>query len=141
MSEDSKMMLMCLIAFVLGYLVARMMRGNGLMVGGQRQMPISDGIFEKINLCKGNAWSTSQSRHGEVDHARHDKYYNTCDKIGNVLLGRDEFINENIQKYICSKDINDPTPKEKKKDEADIIYKTNYSGMKDRFLDIKCDNA
>ncbi len=32
MKEDS--MLMCLIAFVLGYLVARMMRGNGLMVGG-----------------------------------------------------------------------------------------------------------
>jgi hypothetical protein len=27
-------MLMCLIAFVLGYLVARMIRGNGLMVGG-----------------------------------------------------------------------------------------------------------
>ena len=33
MSEDS--MLMCLIAFVLGYLVGRMMRGNGLRVGGQ----------------------------------------------------------------------------------------------------------
>jgi hypothetical protein len=33
MSEDS--MLKCLIAFVLGYLVAHMMRGNGLMVGGQ----------------------------------------------------------------------------------------------------------
>lgn len=32
MKEDE--MLMCLIAFVLGYLVARMMRGNGLMVGG-----------------------------------------------------------------------------------------------------------
>ena len=32
MSEDS--MLKCLIAFVLGYLVARMMRGNGLSVGG-----------------------------------------------------------------------------------------------------------
>ena len=36
MSEDS--MLMCLIAFVLGFLVARMMRGNGLMVGGQGQL-------------------------------------------------------------------------------------------------------
>ena len=31
MSEDS--ILMCLIAFVLGYFVASMMRGNGLMVG------------------------------------------------------------------------------------------------------------
>ena len=33
MSEDS--ILMCLIAFVLGYLVALMMRGNGLSVGGR----------------------------------------------------------------------------------------------------------
>ena len=33
MKEDS--MLMCLICFVLGYLFARMMRGNGMMVGGQ----------------------------------------------------------------------------------------------------------
>jgi hypothetical protein len=34
MSEDD--MLKCLIAFVLGYLIARMMRGgNGLSVGGE----------------------------------------------------------------------------------------------------------
>ena len=32
MSEDS--MLMCLICFVLGYLVSRMIRVNGLSVGG-----------------------------------------------------------------------------------------------------------
>ena len=32
MKEDE--LLMCLIAFVLGYLVQRMMRGNGLSVGG-----------------------------------------------------------------------------------------------------------
>ena len=32
MKEDS--MLMCSIAFVLGYLVSHMMRGNGLSVGG-----------------------------------------------------------------------------------------------------------
>ena len=31
MSED--LLLKCLIAFVLGYLVARMMRGNGMSVG------------------------------------------------------------------------------------------------------------
>ena len=31
MKEDE--MLICLIAFVLGYLVSRMMRGNGMMVG------------------------------------------------------------------------------------------------------------
>mgnify|MGYP001392403792 FL=1 len=35
MSEDS--MLMCLIAFVLGYLVARMMRGNGFQVDSQQK--------------------------------------------------------------------------------------------------------
>ena len=33
MKED--LILKCLIAFVLGYLVSRMMSGNGLMVGGQ----------------------------------------------------------------------------------------------------------
>ena len=33
MSEDE--MLKCLIAFVLGFLVGRMVRGNGLSVGGQ----------------------------------------------------------------------------------------------------------
>lgn len=31
MKEDK--MIMCLIAFVLGYLVSRMMRGNGMSVG------------------------------------------------------------------------------------------------------------
>ena len=36
MSEDS--MLMCLICFVLGYLFSRMMRGNGLSVGGRTIM-------------------------------------------------------------------------------------------------------
>ena len=33
MKQDK--ILKCLIAFILGFLVARMMRGNGLMVGGQ----------------------------------------------------------------------------------------------------------
>jgi hypothetical protein len=33
MSEDD--MLKCLIAFVLGFLVSRMFRGNGLAIGGQ----------------------------------------------------------------------------------------------------------
>ena len=35
MKEDK--MLMCLIAFVLGYLVSRMIRGNGLSVGGKEK--------------------------------------------------------------------------------------------------------
>ena len=37
MSEDS--ILICLIAFVLGYLVSRIMRGNGMRVGGQYPPP------------------------------------------------------------------------------------------------------
>ena len=37
MSED--LMIKCLIAFVLGFLVARMARGNGLMVGGEESEP------------------------------------------------------------------------------------------------------
>ena len=32
-------MLKCLIAFVLGFLVSRMVRGNGLSVGGQNFIP------------------------------------------------------------------------------------------------------
>ena len=45
MKEDE--MIMCLIAFVIGYLVARMMRGNGMSVGGQQ-----DGI-KKPTGCTG----------------------------------------------------------------------------------------
>ena len=37
MSKDS--MLMCLIAFVLGYLLSRMMRGDGLLIGGENPPP------------------------------------------------------------------------------------------------------
>ena len=50
MSEDS--MLMCLIAFVLGYLVARMIRGDGLSVGGKENIECS-----KYNQMKGNCRS------------------------------------------------------------------------------------
>ena len=35
MSEDS--MLKCLIAFILGFLISRMMQGNGFHVGGARK--------------------------------------------------------------------------------------------------------
>ena len=47
MSEDS--MLMCLIAFVLGFLVARMTRGNGLNVGGDIYPDSSCGFLRKEN--------------------------------------------------------------------------------------------
>tara|TARA_A100001015_G_scaffold185250_1_gene206110 strand:+ start:361 stop:522 length:162 start_codon:yes stop_codon:yes gene_type:complete len=52
---------MCLIAFVLGYLVARMMRGNGLNVGalrirGETNMTDEDfnSIIELCNAAKKN---------------------------------------------------------------------------------------
>ena len=48
MTEDS--MLMCLICFVIGYLISRMMRGDGLMVGAR------DG---ENPLCKFKPWSES----------------------------------------------------------------------------------
>ena len=44
MKEDE--MLMCLIAFVLGYLVARMIRGNGLSVGGENEDNVCNNILE-----------------------------------------------------------------------------------------------
>ena len=47
MKEDS--MLMCLIAFVLGYLVDRMIRGNGLSVGG---IDITDAICKNDEELK-----------------------------------------------------------------------------------------
>ena len=45
MSED--LMLKCLIAFVLGYLVARMMRGNGFSVGCQSERELYKEELEK----------------------------------------------------------------------------------------------
>jgi hypothetical protein len=36
MSED--LMLKCVIAFVLGFLVHRMMRGNGMSIGGENKV-------------------------------------------------------------------------------------------------------
>ena len=51
MSEDS--MLMCLIAFVLGYLVSRMMRGNGLSVGATPQNFVEESkcLFKPTPEC------------------------------------------------------------------------------------------
>ena len=43
-------MLMCLIFFVLGFLVARMMRGNGMSVGGENP-PCSKDTFNPAIPC------------------------------------------------------------------------------------------
>ena len=50
MSGDS--MLKCLIAFVLGFLVQRMMRGNGLSVGGQTYC--NPDLLFPIQFCEGS---------------------------------------------------------------------------------------
>ena len=75
MKEDE--MLMCLIAFVLGYLVARMMRGNGLNVGGQ-----------SANMCS-------------IDKVEWD---NKCNSIKN---GNNSLYNNNKEKidFICSQEL------------------------------------
>ena len=49
MSEDQ--MLKCLIAFVLGFLVGRMMRGNGLSVGGKDKPKNDDNICLSNDDC------------------------------------------------------------------------------------------
>ena len=63
MSED--LLLKCLIAFVLGYLVARMMRGNGLSVSAEnwgRDMVGSSGATRcEGSLCcneHGQCWNS-----------------------------------------------------------------------------------
>ena len=45
MSEDS--MLMCLIAFVLGYLIARMIRGDGLVIEEEQECPTISQYYSK----------------------------------------------------------------------------------------------
>ena len=77
MSEDS--ILMCLIAFVLGYLIARMMRGDGLVSGGEcptikefysnktKKSPLMNATYNKgtLNYCvrkkeNNNGWITNE---------------------------------------------------------------------------------
>ena len=48
MSEDS--MLMCLIAFVLGYLFSRMMRGNGLLINPDSEIKDELELDDNINF-------------------------------------------------------------------------------------------
>jgi hypothetical protein len=64
-------MLMCLIAFVLGYLVARMMRGNGLSVGG-----------EPAYQCRPNANSPPGSYELEWGGEGHDQGWVDSNRIG-----------------------------------------------------------
>ena len=74
MSEDS--MLVCLIAFVLGYLVARMMRGIGLSVGGdQLNISSSDTC---VCMESGTAWG-QKYRYvcGKALYDLHEGYANT----------------------------------------------------------------
>ena len=56
-------MLMCLIAFILGYLVARMIRGNGFSIGGNPPCPSAPGskLDNSIGDC-GSILGTVSSR-------------------------------------------------------------------------------
>ena len=84
MSEDS--MLKCVIAFVLGFFVARIMRGNGLSVGGQITTPscsndpqyfqktLSDGsrVFMKspIPIYRNELGGTACGQYGSIGVSR-----------------------------------------------------------------------
>ena len=60
MSEDS--MVMCLIAFVIGYLVSRMTRGNGLSICGQHSSTDDRGISVVMYPGLGSGGSNRLSR-------------------------------------------------------------------------------
>jgi hypothetical protein len=86
MSEDS--MLMCLIAFVLGFLVSRIMRGNGLSVGGNR------------------SWKHNK-RHNKRHRRHHGGQYenredNECDIINNTNTGGTEETVVKNKRELCN---------------------------------------
>ena len=76
MKEDS--MLMCLIAFVLGYLVARMMRGNGLMVGGQAKKCTSHACDEVLKTPDGIKCDYCNNLTNELCEEDINKQYSSC---------------------------------------------------------------
>ena len=107
MKEDE--MLMCLIAFVIGYLVARMMRGNGLSVGGQdddqlypnircKDNPVENPVYMPYGKCVTR--NLIKNKYKDVIHNYCDKRYSPYDtsgqyynKNGNCYDGVDTFLN------------------------------------------------
>ena len=82
MSED--LMLKCLIVFVLGFLVARMMRGNGLMIGGEN-VPVN----YKCEVTKeGEGWNGS--RYLSLSNVKkEDEYLSFIDKNEKSVVVQD----------------------------------------------------
>jgi hypothetical protein len=107
MSED--LILKCLIAFVLGYLVARMMRRNGLSVGGQNDpkgISREKGLYNEA-IMKANNIPTIKIGSDNYIKCEGDKvnriirdqhgYYKTC---GDYMININDVP---IQKYgLCS---------------------------------------
>lgn len=98
MKEDS--MLMCLIAFVLGYLVARMMRGNGLNVGGEEiKCIINNNNVEK--LCEKNNLSNTEC---EDIYDSIKKYCNNNNSgDGSCMVSYQKILfGNNTDEYVCT---------------------------------------
>ena len=95
MKEDS--MLMCLIAFVLGYLVARMMRGNGLSVGGEEIKCIINNNNVK-KLCKKNNLSNEEC--GDI----YDSIKKHCNNNNSdcMVSYQKILIGNNTDEYVCT---------------------------------------
>ena len=91
MSEDS--MLKCLIAFVLGYLVARMMRGNGLSVGGQANNCDFDEILF-YNECMRDGYG-NKSCMSQIDGVE-----NSCSASPDCLKGMQKSIFADKEDYV-----------------------------------------
>jgi hypothetical protein len=98
-------MLMCLIAFVLGYIVSRMMRGNGLMVGGQQFQGKWIGINEQMDTCMN----------------QEPNNYEVCHSVGRYLRGNYQYDDQ-----ICTNRYFSGTTPQERKAEADIIYNKYY---------------
>ena len=76
MSEDS--MLMCLICFVLGFIVSRMMRGNGLSVGGDVPRVNCSGRLPMTENGDSTGSTTVSCRKGST-------WWSPCDKLYHLV--------------------------------------------------------
>ena len=88
MSEDQ--ILKCLIAFVLGFLVARMMRGNGLMVGGE-ESEVSKCKYSEEQRCCARIWDSHYGtrcryKRNKTDYCNH--HNNMIKRTGKLYLNR-----------------------------------------------------
>ena len=94
MSEEE--MLICLICFVLGFMISRMMKGNGLMVGGNKHpdlettpppkpLPACDG--GACYDCNGFSYKTEYKYSGNVSGTGNDACFNDIKTLGDYIPG------------------------------------------------------